>query len=238
MIDLEHLGKQARQGHLDTLISNHDPMAIKYVRKELDSIGKGELLVRVNPINNKSQEEVENAITLGAQRLMLPMFKNSDEVKFFLEIVDKRVPVTFLLETKSAYENLDSILKVNDEFDVHIGLNDLHIDLELSFMFQLLTNGIVDKMAEQFRKCRRDFGIGGVAPVSSEAKLSPKDIISYHHHVGSSAVILSRDWQEFALDQEKFTCEVKLLRDLNIKSPNFNKNSFKASIINIVKSAH
>ena len=233
MIDLEHEGKQARQGHLDTLISNHDPVAIKHVRKELDLIGKGELLVRVNPLNSKSKEEVDNVIALGAQRIMLPMFKNSNEVITFLGMVDRRVPVTLLLETKSAYENLDSILKINKEFDIHIGLNDLHIDMELSFMFQLLTNGVVDNIAEQCRKSGCAFGIGGVAPLSVSAKLSPDDIIAYHLYVGSNAVILSRDWQKFALKQEKFISEVSLLRDRIVKLPNLNRKLLEDSISDI-----
>ncbi len=58
-IDLEILGKVTRQGHLDTVISDHsidDIYAVKSI------INNSFLLVRVNPINSNSQQEIENVI--------------------------------------------------------------------------------------------------------------------------------------------------------------------------------
>ena len=49
MIDLEINGKEARQGHLDTVISRHHISDIDLISEALNSCGKGELMVRINP---------------------------------------------------------------------------------------------------------------------------------------------------------------------------------------------
>ena len=47
-IDLEILGKKERQGHLDTVISNHSIEDIKNIKPYLKN---SKLLVRINPLN-------------------------------------------------------------------------------------------------------------------------------------------------------------------------------------------
>ena len=53
-VDLEILGKQKRQGHLDTVISKHKISDVAKIKK---TISQGEVLVRINPLNNNSQNE-------------------------------------------------------------------------------------------------------------------------------------------------------------------------------------
>src|SRR5690606_1083270 len=55
-VDLEINGKEARQGHLDTLISNHSFQDISLVRAAIPS---SELLVRLNPFYEGSAAEVD-----------------------------------------------------------------------------------------------------------------------------------------------------------------------------------
>ena len=60
-IDLEINGKEERQGYLDTVISHHKIEDVKMIKNVLR---KSELLVRINPIYEDSQEEIpasENA---------------------------------------------------------------------------------------------------------------------------------------------------------------------------------
>lgn len=235
MIDLEVDGKVARQGHLDTVISRHDPLAIKCVAKKLAEIGKGEVIARLNPVSEKSASEIDNAISLGAQRLMLPMFRTADEVSQFLELVAGRVPVTLLLETKSAYQNLDSILRINSDFEIHVGLNDLHLEMGLDFMFQLLINGVVDDIAKRCHSAGRTFGIGGVAPLSVETKLSPLDILAYHVSLGSNCVILSRDWRKYIVDPEKYEAEVQRLRNYISGQPTLDQAALEVGVEVVTK---
>ena len=79
-VDLEINGKLARQGHLDTVISRH---TIDDVRKIRTVVPKGALLVRINPIHAHSSLEIDAVIASGADTLMLPMFRQSDEVATF-----------------------------------------------------------------------------------------------------------------------------------------------------------
>ena len=63
----------------------------------------------------------------------------------------KRVYTTLLLETKEAVECLDEVL-LNPLIDeIHIGLNDLHLSYGMSFMFELLTNGLVENLCQKFK---------------------------------------------------------------------------------------
>jgi len=65
-IDLEILGKDERQGHLNTVISRHSIDDVKAVKKVLT---KSKLLVRVNPMNPDSEQEIKKAIAYGADEL-------------------------------------------------------------------------------------------------------------------------------------------------------------------------
>ena len=120
-IDLEHIGKNIRQGHLDTHKSSHQPSDIINYRKY---VRNSELLVRVNPLWEKSLDEVNFAINHGADSLMLPMARETHEIIDFMKIVNKRVPIVFLLETKSIIDNIAEFLPHLSPFDrIHFGLN-------------------------------------------------------------------------------------------------------------------
>lgn len=208
MVDLEIIGKEARQGHLNTVISRHQIEDVSAVRKALKT---AELLVRVNPIHPKLKDEIDAVIAAGAQRLMLPMFRHPDEVVEFLDLVDGRVPTVLLLETSAAFARLPQILKVRGVDEIHIGLNDLHLDMQLDFMFEPFSGGLIDHAARLMRDAHIPFGIGGVARLG--AGLLPAEmILSEHVRVGSQAVILSRDFGQALQTVGAFASEVQRLR--------------------------
>ena len=97
MVDLEVVGKYERQGHLDTVISNHSLEDVECIRSVLST---SKLMVRINPINNQSKIEIDGVIKRGANIVMLPMFKTSLEVETFVQLVNGRAKVCLLLETK------------------------------------------------------------------------------------------------------------------------------------------
>ena len=145
-VDLETLGKEERQKGLNTVKSHHRISDIAIIKPVLKN---AEMLVRVNPINENSKEEIEKVIQNGADNIMLPMFKTKDEVEKFLNYINWRTKNILLLETKEAVENLDEILSVSGINEVHIGLNDLHLAYKRKFMFELLTDGLVDKIGNR-----------------------------------------------------------------------------------------
>ncbi|MBY6052624.1 aldolase/citrate lyase family protein [Cytobacillus firmus] len=189
-IDLEIIGKDARQGHLDTVISRHSIDDVKKVKKVLS---KSELLVRVNPIYKGSKNEIDKVIKDGADIVMLPFFKTKEEVELFVDYVNGRAKVCLLCETSEAVENIDSILTVQGIDLIHIGLNDLHLSYNMKFMFELLANGTVEMLCKKFEAKGILYGFGGVAKLGHGA-LPAENIIAEHYRLDSSMAILSRSF--------------------------------------------
>lgn len=189
--DLEYIGKEARQRGRNTVKSFNNIDDIPAVRKVLD---KSELLVRTNPIHAYSKDEVEKVISYGADILMLPMVIDHHDVEHFIELVDGRAKVCIMIETAAAMARLDKILAVTGVDEIFIGLNDLHISMGLTFMFELLSDGIVEYIADKCNKAGVPFGFGGIARIG-EGDLPSDNILGEHVRLGSQSVILSRTFK-------------------------------------------
>ncbi len=187
-IDLEYIGKEIRQGGMDTVKSKH---SIEDVKKLREILTTSKLQVRVNPINEGSKAEIEKVIEYGADVIMLPYFKTVKEVETFIKLVDGRAKVNLLFETAQAVENIDDILSLGGIDEVHIGLNDLHLCYGMKFMFELLADGTVDALCEKFKKAGVKYGFGGIAKLGT-GLIPAQIVIAEHYRVGSSAAILSR----------------------------------------------
>lgn len=192
-IDLETLGKEERQKNMDTVKSHHSVKDVEVISKMLTT---SECMVRINPWNGSSVSEIEEVIAAGADRIMLPMWKSADEVDKFLRTVGGRVKTTLLLETKEAAECLDDVLRHPMIDEIHIGLNDLHLSLGLTFMFELLSNGTVEKLCMKMKNAGIKYGFGGVARIG-EGTLPAERIIMEHYRLSSTRVILSRSFCNF-----------------------------------------
>ena len=195
-IDLEYIGKADRQGGMDTVQSSH---TLDDVKRISDAIMTAELLVRINPIHDataaygSSEEEIDTAIQNGADILMLPFFKELNEVERFLRAVRKRTKTMLLLETPEAVEIIDDILQLDGIDYIHIGLNDLSLGYGMKFMFELLTNGTVEKLCSKFREKGIAYGFGGIASLGKGA-VPAEMIIKEHYRLGSTCAILSRSF--------------------------------------------
>ena len=189
-IDLEKMGKEERQKGMNTVKSNH---TIEDVRRLAGVLKKAELMVRIDPWHNGSEEEIERVIAAGAQRIMLPMWRSAEEADAFLRSVGQRVRTTLLLEHKDAVDCVDKVLENPLLDEIHIGLNDLHLCYGLDFMFELLANGTVDKLCKKFADKKIPYGFGGVARLG-EGTIPAEKIIMEHYRLGSTRVILSRSF--------------------------------------------
>lgn len=194
-VDLEINGKYERQGHLDTVISKHQMSDIGRVR---DSIGDAQLLVRINPCFDNSEYEINQAIELGADIIMLPMFRTLDEINYVSDVIKKRVKFIPLVETIDAANILSDVVNVDGVSEIYFGLNDLHREMNLKFMFQPLQDGSLEKLVNVVKSAGLPFGFGGVARVG-EGILSAEQILSEHIRLGSSSVILSRTFHRNSL---------------------------------------
>lgn len=189
--DLEYIGKAERQHGRNTVKSNNSVDNLPCLRKVITT---SELLVRTNPIHAYSQEEINKAIKYGADILMLPMTIDQHDVEQYVRMVNGRTKVCIMIETAPAMARLDKILAVPGVDEVFIGLNDLHISMGLTFMFELLSDGLVEYIADKCNKIGMPFGFGGIARIG-EGDLPSDNIIGEHVRLGSTSVILSRTFK-------------------------------------------
>ena len=195
-VDLDYIGKADRQGGMDTVQSHH---TLDDVKRISEAITTAELLVRVNPIHDatneyvSSEEEIGTAIDNGADIVMLPFFKTVDEVKRFISAVRGRAKTMLLLETPEAVEILDDLLCLEGIDSIHIGLNDLSLGYGMKFMFELLTDGTVEHLCTKIREKNIPYGFGGIASLGKGA-VPAEMIIKEHYRLGSTCAILSRSF--------------------------------------------
>lgn len=205
-LDMEFIGKDARQGGLDTVQNHH---TVKDVANIKAAVKKAKVLVRVNPIHEalpdypSSKDEIDATIKAGADIVMLPFFKTVDEVKQFISYVDGRAKTLLLMETVEAANLVDEILEVPGIDMIHLGLNDMHLELGMKFMFELLANGTVEKLGNKIKAKGIPFGFGGIATLDGGA-LPGSMVLKEHVRLGSSMVIVSRSF-----------CNTDLVTDLN-----------------------
>ncbi len=242
-VDMEYIGKDLRQGGLDTVQSHHTVEDVKRLRPILN---KSKLLVRCNPIHeasksySSSKEEIDSVVEAGADIIMLPYFKTASEVEKFIKLVNGRAKTCLLLETAEAAENIDSILSVDGIDEMYIGLNDLHLCYGMDFMFQLLADGTVERLAEKIKAKGISFGFGGVARVGT-GTLSADCIFGEHYRLGSDRVILSRAFcdvsKEKSLDDiaEKLISGVRDVRELEKKLANWTPAQFEENRLKTIE---
>lgn len=235
-IDMEYIGKAGRQGGMDSVQNHHTIEDVKNIRKVLT---KAQLLVRVNPIHEtteeycSSTEEVDQVIKAGADIVMLPFFKTVEEVKQFIRIVDGRAKVLLLMETPEAAQRADEIIALPGIDEIHLGINDMSLGYNKTFMFELLTDGTVETLCLKFKRAGIPYGFGGVACIGA-GKLPAEVILKEHYRLGSSMVILSRSFCDVNKDMdltyinEKFEIGVRSIRafenEIAIHSRYFKQN--------------
>ena len=195
-VDMEYIGKAERQCGMDTVQSHHTVEDIKNIK---NTVSSADVMVRVNPIHNSTESysstetEIEQAVKAGADILMLPYFKKADEVKRFIDAVGGRARTLPLLETPEAVKNVDEILSIKGIDEIFIGLNDLSLGYGKKFMFELLSDGTVERLCNKFKQCGIPYGFGGIASIG-KGMLPSEYVIKEHYRLGSTCAILSRSF--------------------------------------------
>ncbi len=195
-LDMEYIGKDLRQGGMDTVQCHHTLEDITAVRQALTT---AQLLVRCNPVHDateiysSTEEEIEGILQNGADIIMLPYFKTANEVSRFVKAVNGRATTMLLVETPEAAEHIDDILSIPGVDEIHIGLNDLSLGYQKKFMFELLTDGTVETLCRKFRARGIPYGFGGIASLG-RGVLHSEYVIAEHYRLGSTCAILSRSF--------------------------------------------
>lgn len=195
-VDMEFIGKDVRQKGLDTVQNHHTVEDVANIKK---AVTKAKVLVRVNPIHDaidgyfSSEDEINATIEAGADIVMLPFFKTVDEVRKFINYVNGRAKTCLLVETPEAALLIDEILELPGIDMIHLGLNDLHLALGMKFMFELLADGTVDRLAAKIKAKGIPFGFGGIATLDG-GTMPGSMVLKEHYRLGSSMVIVSRSF--------------------------------------------
>lgn len=192
MIDLETIGKQARQSGRNTIISDHQMADISALKSVLK---KSALVVRLNPLHQRSGAEIDEAIERGAHLLMLPFFHSAAEVSRFLELVGGRAKTSLLLETKAAASSLAEIVSLPGIDELHIGLNDLAISAGYAVIFEPFCNGELERFADLAKSTGISFGAGGVTRLNQPGlPVAPQLILAEQIRLGAELAWLSRSF--------------------------------------------
>lgn len=198
MVDTEIMGKVERQGHKDTIISDHslnDIIALKNLSLE------AEIICRVNPFHNKTFEEIDTAIQNGADVIMIPMITSMENYQSMVDRIHGRAKVLPLIETPYSFFKLSEILDYSKLTQIHFGLNDLCISLGMKNLFEVLLSQTFQDTVSNLKTSGLIKGIGGIGDPQISQKVSPLALLNRYMKCGSNSVILSRSF--FTKSSEK-----------------------------------
>jgi 2-keto-3-deoxy-L-rhamnonate aldolase RhmA len=191
MVDIEILGKVERQGHKDTIISDHslnDIIALKNLNLE------AEIICRINPFHNGTFDEIDTAIRNGADVIMIPMITSMEDYQSMVDRIHDRAKVLPLIETPYSFFKLSEILNYSKLTQIHFGLNDLCISLGMKNLFEVLLSETFQDTVSNLITTGLTKGIGGIGDPQISQKVSPLALLNRYMECGSNSVILSRSF--------------------------------------------
>ncbi|MGY1601575.1 aldolase/citrate lyase family protein [Geodermatophilus sp. SYSU D00815] len=141
VVDWERRGKARRQAGEGTQINSDTPADLSRVRAAVD----GRILCRINGFGGWTAGEVEVALARGADEILLPMVRTTDEVDRTLEMVAGRCGLGILVETQDAVDRAAELVR-RPLSRVYVGLNDLRIDRRSTSLFAPLVDGTVEQV--------------------------------------------------------------------------------------------
>jgi 2-keto-3-deoxy-L-rhamnonate aldolase RhmA len=227
MIDLEKLGKAKRQCGRQLFLSDHYPSDIDRLRATLFVAS---IQVRVNSWNLQSILEINDVISRGAQIVMLPMVRDREQAARFVDAVNGRARTSLLIETGGALNDGEELLSVGGIDEVHIGLNDLAIDLGREFIFDALADRLLDRIACLAALRHVRFGFGAVAGrACGTLPIDPEIIISEQTRLGASVAWLGRSYSHACekLSRSELAGEIRWIRN-RFEEPGDTEVNFRA----------
>ncbi len=157
VVDWERRGKRRRQAGRDTQINADTPEDLASVRAAID----GRVVCRVNGWGRWTTAEIDLAITLGADEVLLPMVRRVEDVDAAVDHVNGRCGLGILVETADAVRRADELMR-RPLARVYVGLNDLMIDRGYGPLFGALVDGTVDRLAALAVAGDIPFGVAGL----------------------------------------------------------------------------
>jgi len=209
-VDIERLGKAARQAGHDTRLSGHTWNDLSEIASALRSSG---IFIRLNPPHSGTAEEVEAAIEHGATILMLPHFHTEIEAATFARFVKGRAYAMLLVETPRAIVRIQEIAETKGIDEIMIGLNDLRLSMNLRGL-EIVSSPLMSAIARVVRDNGKKFSFGGLGRHDDATlPLNPDILYAQYPRLGATGAWLSRSF--FRNPPADWTMEdgVKTLRE-------------------------
>ena len=131
------------------------------------------------------------------------------------EHVEQQTKINRFVYHKDRFDKFDDLrLEEDQQYIQVIGLNDIHIERNTSFMFEPYIDGLLDKTVSILRSNNQKFGIGGIGKIGSGLLPTPKCVINEHTRLKSSGVILSRSFKGDFSEESKLKFETKLTQSV------------------------
>jgi len=154
VVDWERRGKARRQLGEGTQINADTPEDLARMRAATD----GRLLCRINGFGPWTGGEIDEAVARGADEILLPMVRSTEEVDRTLDAVAGRCGLGILIETQDAVDRTAALAR-RPLSRIYVGLNDLRIDRGATELFRPLVDGTVDAVRAEVAQ---PFGVGGL----------------------------------------------------------------------------
>lgn len=213
LVDLERLGKAERQAGRPLFITDYSWEDAAAVRAVLPA---GTFFLRLDPWHKGSVKQIEQALALGVDGLMLPYFHDAEAPLQFAECVGGRAIVIPLVETVGAVRDLPRLLASDLIGEFHVGLNDLALDSGYPSLHSLWGHELLDTVAGAARAAGKPFGVGGVTdPRLTGLSVDPAYVIAEHLRLGSTGALLGGSFRTLhakTADPSAMTATVSAIR--------------------------
>ena len=197
VVDWERWGKRQRQIGADTQVNEDTPAHLAAVRKATT----GRVLCRVNGWGHWAPAEIELAVALGADEVLLPMVRRPDEVDAALDVVDGRCGLGILIETTDAVRRAEELLS-RPVSRVYVGMNDLMIDRGRVCLFEALVDGTVDHLSAVAARAGVPFGVAGLTVPDGGRPIPCRLITGALADAGASFTFLRRSFHADTADRD------------------------------------
>jgi hypothetical protein len=189
VVDWERRGKHRRQHGEGTEVNGHTAADLARVRAAVTP-GRGRVLCRIDAAGPHTAAQVDLAVALGADELLLPMVRRPADVDLALEAVAGRCGLGILVETRDAVD-CAAELASRPLSRVYVGLNDLRIERGSSSLFEPLVDGTIDQVRRQVEV---PFGVAGLTRVGGGAPVPTRLLTGELARLGAQFTFLRRSF--------------------------------------------
>lgn len=144
---------------------------------------------------------------------MLPNICDVREVQQVFSLLAGRARLVPLVERYAALAQIDQIIAVDGIDEVHIGLNDLSIDLGYRNRLAVLFDVRLKDMSDRTRSAGVKLGIGGIGRALDTGLPVPSETVYARiAYLGGTGALLSRSFGAHDMDEQELAAEVARAR--------------------------